>query len=161
MLQKTWNTCVIPFMIFSQIHIFFVSKFDDFVVFGTSLNLSKMSSLMVGEFLDRFKTQWKKLLGRAWENAMLCLRQRALSAYDVNMHKKSSKKISNKRFTWSHAVAAFLHPEWNSDVKESLFLVFLVRPILLLIVGVLCQLFFNRFIECSHLGVNNTHSWLI
>ena len=34
-------------------------------------------------------------------------------------------------------------------------------PILLLIVGVVFQLVFNRFIEFSHLGVNNTHSWLI
>ena len=65
----------------------------------------------------------------------------------------------------------FLHPEWNSDVKESLFLGFFVNQSLLSsprsrIVDswrrfcyFLSQLIFNRFIEFSHLGVNN--SWLI
>ena len=54
----------------------------------------------------------------------------------------------------------FLHPEWNSDVKESLFLVFRKTKFCyllqdLLIVGVLCQLIFNRFIEFSHIGVSH------
>ena len=57
----------------------------------------------------------------------------------------------------------FLHPEWNSDVKQSLFLgVFLSDQNLLSSPNLdswrrfwyfLCQLIFNRFIEFSHLGV--------
>ena len=84
------------------------------------------------------------------------------SEKSINFHILSETQMLRNHYF------SFLHPEWNSDVKESLFLVFFVNQSLLSSPRsdswhrfwyFLCQLIFNRFIEFSHLGVNN--SWLI
>ena len=65
----------------------------------------------------------------------------------------------------------FLHREWNSDVKESLFLGFFSKTKHFQsspevdyswrrLWHFLGQLIFNRFIEFSHLGVNNSWVWV-